>query len=107
MPTLGLDREVYRVGDPIAVTWRGGPGYRWDWIAVFRAPAEDLVDTSLLWRHTLARVDGTVVLDADAAIVDQSSVGGRWPLPPGDYVAAYLLDDGPEAVARVPFRIVA
>ena len=33
-------------------------------------------------------------------------VGGRWPLPPGEYVAAYLLDDGPVAVARIPFRIV-
>ena len=51
-------------------------------------------------------VDGSVRLDAEAAIVDQSSVGGRWPLPPGDYVAAYLLDDGPVVVARVPFRIV-
>ena len=31
--------------------------------------------------------------------------GGRWPLPPGDYVAAYLLDDGQCAVARAPFRV--
>ena len=107
VPVLSLDRAAYGVGDPIEVTWRGGPGYRWDWIAVFAAPAEDLLDTHLLWRHTLARVDGTVRLDADAAVVDQSSVGGRWPLPPGEYVVAYLLDDGPEAVARVPFRIEA
>jgi endonuclease/exonuclease/phosphatase family metal-dependent hydrolase len=106
VPTLRVDRAAYAVGDPIDVTWRGGPGFRWDWIAVFAASVEDVPDAHLVWRHTGARVDGTVRIDADAAIVDQSSVGGRWPLPPGEYVAAYLLDDGPAVVARVPFRII-
>ena len=45
-------------------------------------------------------------LDPDAALVDQSSIGGSWPLPPGEYVAAYLLDDASVAAARVPFSIV-
>ena len=107
IPTLRLDRAVYRVGQAIEVTWHGGPGYRWDWIAVFPAPADDTRDSHLIWRHTGARLDGTVRLDADAAIVDQSSVGGRWPLPAGEYVVAYLLDDGPIAVARARLRIEA
>ena len=105
--TLATDKPVYAVGDAIVVSWGVGPGYRWDWVAVFDAMTDDLRDAHLIWRHTDARIEGSVRLDADAAIVDQSSLGGTWPLPPGDYVAAYLLDDGPVAVARAPFRIEA
>ncbi len=103
---LRTDRPTYRVGEAIEVSWAGGAGYRWDWIAVFRAPAEDLRDAHLIWRHTDARIDGTLRLDAGAAVVDQSSSGGRWPLPPGEYEAAYLLDDSTERVARAPFKVI-
>jgi len=103
---VDISRAAYRVGEPIEVAWAGGPGYRWDWIAVFHAPAEELLDAYLIWEHTDARVDGTVRLDGDSAVVDQSSIGGRWPLPPGDYEAAYLLDDSAERLGRVAFTIV-
>ena len=103
---LKTGRPTYRVGEPIDVTWSGGPGFRWDWIAVFRSPADDLADAHLIWRHTDARIDGSLRLDADAAVVDQSSVGGRWPLPPGEYEAAYLLDDSAERLARAQFRVI-
>ena len=106
IPTIRVTRAEVRIGEPIEVTWVGGPGFRWDWIAVFAAPVDVVVDAHLIWRHTGARTDGMVRLDGDAAVVDQSSVGGRWPLPPGEYMAAYLLDDGPVVVAEVPFRIV-
>ena len=46
-------------GGEVTVTWTGGPGYRWDWIAVFAASVEDVRDAHLVWRHTGARVDGT------------------------------------------------
>lgn len=104
---LETTKAVYRVGEPIEVAWTGGPGYRWDWIAVFRAPADDLRDAHLIWEHTAARVDGTVRLAGASAVADQSTVGGRWPLPPGDYEAAYLLDDSTVRLARVGFAIVA
>lgn len=104
---LSTSRRSFGVGEPIQVSWNGGPGYRWDWIAVFHANADDLRDAHLIWAHTDAREAGTLNLDGGAAIVDQSPIGGRWPLPPGDYEAAYLLDDSPIAVARVGFRIAA
>jgi exonuclease III len=104
---LRTSKPTFRVGEPIDVRWAGGPGYRWDWIAVFRAPADDLRDAHLVWEHTDARVEGSVRLDAGSAVVDQSSVGGVWPLPPGDYEAAYLLDDGMQRLARVAFRVAA
>jgi len=103
---LRTSKPVYRAGEPIDVDWAGGPGNRWDWIAIFRAPAAELRDAHLIWRHTGTRIDGSVRLDPDAALVDQSSIGGSWPLPPGEYVAAYLLDDASVAAARVPFSIV-
>ena len=102
---LRTSRASYTVGEPIEVSWSGGPGYRWDWIAIFEAPTGDLRDTHLLWRHTGTRASGSVRLDGDAAVVDQSSIGGVWPLPPGGYVVAYLLDDAPVAVARVEISI--
>ena len=98
---LRTSRPSYRVGEPIDVSWSGGPGYRWDWIAVFSAPTATLRDAHLLWRHTGTRSEGALRLDGEAAIVDQSSVGGVWPLPPGEYVAAYLLDDAPVAFGHV------
>ncbi len=103
---LAVARQTVRVGEPIDVRWSGGPALRWDWIAVFHADVSDLVDAHLIWRHTDRRADGSIRLDADAALVDQSSIGGTWPLPPGDYRVAYLLDDGPEAVAWADVRVV-
>ena len=102
---IRTSRASYGVGEPIEVSWANGPGYRWDWIAVFRVGASDLADAHLLWRHTWTRAAGTLTLDGDAAIVDQSSIGGMWPLPPGDYAAANLLDDAPIAAARTRFRV--
>ena len=102
---IRTSRASYGVGEPIEVSWANGPGYRWDWIAVFRVGASDLADAHLLWRHTWTRAAGTLTLDGDAAIVDPSSIGGVWPLPPGDYAAAYLLDDAPIAAARTRFRV--
>ena len=80
---LETTKLAYRVGEPIDIRWAGGPGYRWDWIAVFRAPAEELRDAYLIWEHTDAREAGSVRLDGGSAEVDQSPAGGRWPLPPG------------------------
>ena len=103
---LHTSKPAYRVGEPIEVSWAGGPGNRWDWIAIYRAPTGDLRYAHLIWLHTDSRIKGTVHLDAAAAVVDQSPAGGRWPLPPGAYEAVYLLDDSPEWVARVAFSIV-
>ena len=103
---LQSSQHTYRVGEPIEVTWANGPANRWDWIAVFAAPAEELRDRDVIWLHTGARVDGSLRLDGAAAIVDQSPAGGHWPLPPGDYEVAYLLDDAHERVARAAFTIV-
>lgn len=103
---IRTSRTTYRVGEAIEVSWDHGPGYRWDWIAVFQADATELADAHLLWRHTWTRAAGTLTLDTEAAIVDRSSIGGIWPLPPGEYVVAYLLDDAPVAVARTSFTII-
>jgi endonuclease/exonuclease/phosphatase family metal-dependent hydrolase len=108
--TIETTKGVYAVGEPIEVQWASGPAYRWDWIAIYDAPDEGLANEGLadrqrIWLHTRAHIDGTLQLDGAAAIVDQSSIGGRWPLPPGRYVAIYLLDDGPIALGRAAFTI--
>ena len=101
---LQTSRPSYRVGEPIEVAWTAGPGNRWDWVAVFRAGDEGS-DRHLIWVHTGTRISGSLRLDASSAVVDQSPIGGRWPLPPGDYEVAYLLDDSSERVAQAGFTI--
>ncbi len=103
---LRTARPIYRVGEPIEVSWAGGPANRWDWIGVFQA-GDRAPNRHLVWIHTGARTAGTNQLAAAAAVVDQSPLGGHWPLPPGSYEAAYLLDDSDERVASIGFSIVA
>ncbi|MGH2511625.1 MAG: endonuclease/exonuclease/phosphatase family protein [Candidatus Limnocylindrales bacterium] len=99
-------RQTYRVGEPIELDWAQAPANRWDWIGLFPAPARLFQDGHLVWAHTRAQASGSVRLDASSAIVDQSPTGGAWPIPAGEYEAAYLLDDMDEQVAWTSLMIV-
>jgi endonuclease/exonuclease/phosphatase family metal-dependent hydrolase len=94
-----LDRAVYEVGQAIAVHWRNGPGNRWDWIGIFPGSVEPSTENYLLWQHTGTAIEGWVAIDA-------SSPGRRrWPLPPAEYQALYLLHDAIQPVAGARFSV--
>jgi endonuclease/exonuclease/phosphatase family metal-dependent hydrolase len=76
-------RSRVAVGDPIDVSWRNGPGNRYDWLAV--TPAGKGPGSYMAWRYIDAVVHGTGSIDG--------SSNGRWPLPPGSYQVHLCVDD--------------
>jgi endonuclease/exonuclease/phosphatase family metal-dependent hydrolase len=104
-------KKVYKVGEPIEVSWAKAPGMKWDWIGVFKAgdgAKNDAVECPtgycgngnyLLYGYTHSEIEGSVNLD------DGSS--GPWPLAPGSYDVRLLVDDGyTRAAISKPFEIV-
>jgi endonuclease/exonuclease/phosphatase family metal-dependent hydrolase len=107
-PVLRTDGTAYGSGEPIVVTWKNAPAYRWDWLGVYKASAADPnVDSYLIWQYTGGAGSGTSAGAAAGTLtMDEGTVeGGPWPLPKGDYVLYYLLADGYKWVARTEFRV--
>jgi endonuclease/exonuclease/phosphatase family metal-dependent hydrolase len=98
LPRLVTDAPRYRSGEPIGVSWQGAPGNRWDWVGVYRAPADPSVDEYLVWGYLDAQVEGRLLLDERAQ-------GGSWPLEPGSYEALLLLYDAYDVAARTTFEV--
>ncbi len=96
-PVLTLDSATFAKAAPIVATWRDAPGSRWDWIGIYERDADPLVDSYLFYVYTGQTVQGSVTIDASGE--------GDWPLPPGEYDAHYLLDDGYTSLAVAPFTV--
>ena len=92
---LSTDKPTYAVGEPIEVTWDGGPANRWDWIGVYEADAADpKQDDYLLWGYTGGHDAGALPpMVFGAMMMGPDSQGRPWPLPPGHYRIYYLLAD--------------
>ena len=101
------DAEEYAEGDPIVVSWTGGPANRWDWIGVYEAKAADpKVDYYLIWAYTGQHASGTVPPSVEGSVTMGETTQGRpWPLPPGDYVVHYLLTDRYRSAASASFTV--
>ncbi len=97
VPTLVLDMATYKTGEPMKASWRDAPGSRWDWIGVYARGGDPLADDYLYYAYTDQSVAGSVVVDASGE--------GDWPIPPGEYDAHYLLDDGYVSLAVAPFTV--
>jgi endonuclease/exonuclease/phosphatase (EEP) superfamily protein YafD len=107
-PVLRTDGTAYGPGEPILVTWKNAPAYRWDWLGVYKASAADPnVDSYLIWQYTGGAGSGTSAGSVNGTLtMDKDTVEGEpWPLPKGDYVLYYLLADGYEWVAKTEFRV--
>ena len=107
-PVLRTDSTTYAPGEPIVVTWKNAPAYRWDWLGVYKASAADPnVDSYLIWQYTGGAGSGTSAGSvAGRMTLEKDTVeGSPWPLRKGDYVLYYLLADGYRWVARTEFRV--
>jgi len=104
---LSTDRQTYAPGDPIEVSWEGGPANRWDWVSVFKAGASDPEnDDFLLWSYTGQHASGTVPPTTDGSVtLGPDAQGQPWPLPPGDYVVHYLLADQYDSAGSTRFTV--
>ena len=113
--TVRTSKDVYRVGEPIQVSWRAAPGLRWDWLGVY-SPGD--VGTSphsagcnsgcngnsryLLYVYTQTAIQGTATI-GPAAFPGSMT----WPLKPGTYAIRFLVDDSYRSIAvSANFKIV-
>jgi hypothetical protein len=106
---VSTDEETYAEGEPIVVSWTGGPANRWDWIGVYEAgKADPKVDSYLVWNYTGLHASGTVPPVVDGSVtMDGSAQGGPWPLPPGRYVVHYLVTDRYRSIGSATFGVEA
>jgi endonuclease/exonuclease/phosphatase family metal-dependent hydrolase len=104
---LTTDASTYAVGDPITVRWADGPANRWDWIGVYRAGADNpKKDDFLVWGYTGGHDAGALPPSTEGALVlGRDHQGKPWPLPPGRYVAHYLLTDQYASVGSTSFTV--
>ena len=106
---LETDEQSYAKGEPIEVSWTGGPANRWDWLGVY--PADDAVPDKgeyLTWDYAEGHSAGTVPpRTVGEATLGPDSQGASWPLPPGDYVVHYLLADQYESAGSAEFTVEA
>ena len=98
--TVATTDRRYEQGDPIRVEWTGGPGNRYDWLALTRN-CFDASDCPLRqWRYIDGDVNGTARFTRGSE--------GVWPLRPGRYAVSLCVDDDYVCVATSEvFRIVA
>jgi hypothetical protein len=104
---LTTDQPSYERGEPVAVSWTGGPANRWDWLGVYEAGASDPErDDYLIWAYSEGHSAGTVPpRTSGEAVLGPDSQGTPWPLPAGDYVVHYLLADEYESAGSAEFSV--
>jgi endonuclease/exonuclease/phosphatase family metal-dependent hydrolase len=97
-PTIQTDRRRYVPGQDIRVSWTGGDGNRFDWLAIYAAGANPARDKLWQWRYMDGRIQGSAAFNRASQ--------GNWPLPVGRYQAFLCVDDDYVCVASSdPFRI--
>ncbi len=95
-PQVIAPANPVQAGEPIVISWRNSPGNRQDWIGLYKA---DTTNTHqyITWLYTDGALDGAVTFSAEKI---------RTKLPPGDYKASLLVNNGYEEIASTPFTIV-
>lgn len=95
--TIALAQDRVIPGADIALTFSGAPGFKLDWIGVYRA-GEPSVYNYLGFVYTGARHEGALSLPA-AELYEE--------LTPGDYELRLMLDDHYRTLAIAPFTVAA
>ena len=108
-------KRTYVVGEPIEVSWRAAPGFRWDWLGVY-SPGNTATSPHsagcnagcanngryLMYVYTKTEIEGTATFDA-AAFPGYHT----WPLKAGTYEIRFLVDDSYRSIAvSANFKVV-
>ncbi len=100
LPTITTSKHRYAQGEPIEVTWTGGPGNRYDWLALNRNCFDPSACALRQWRYVDGRPFGSARFTKGSE--------GIWPLRPGRYAVSLCIDDDYRCVATSSvFRVVA
>ncbi len=84
-------------GGDIALAFSGAPGFRFDWVGVYRA-GEPSVYNYLGFAYTGARHEGALTFPADVLYEE---------LTPGEYELRLMFDDHYQTLAVAPFTVTA
>jgi endonuclease/exonuclease/phosphatase family metal-dependent hydrolase len=95
--TLTLAQDKVTPGADIALAFTGAPGFKLDWIGIYRA-GDPSVYNYLGFAYTGARHDGAITFPA-ADLYEE--------LAPGDYEARLMFDDHYRTLAIAPFTVTA
>jgi hypothetical protein len=113
--TVWTSKSTYTVGEPIVVSWRAAPGFRWDWLGAY-SPGDTASSPHsagcnagcnnngryLLYVYTKTAIEGTARFDATAFVGSST-----WPLKPGTYEIRFLVDDSYRSIAAsANFKVV-
>ncbi|MGZ8611386.1 MAG: endonuclease/exonuclease/phosphatase family protein [Actinomycetota bacterium] len=98
-PIVTLADGTVAAGAAIEVSWRFGPGNRYDWLAITRGTASPKETPYLRWRYVDGQVDGAT------RIAGGSRGPGAWPLRPGRYRVWLCLDDSYRCRASAAFTV--
>ena len=104
---LTTDAPSYAVGQHIIVHWTDGPANRWDWVAVYRADADNPhQDDYLVWAYTGGHDAGALPPSTHGTLdFGRDQQGKPWPLPPGRYTVHYLLTDQYHSIGSAPLTV--
>ena len=98
--TIETSARRYAQGDPISVSWTGGPGNRYDWLALTRNCFDPTSCPLRQWRYIDGRPFGSARFTKGSE--------GIWPLRPGRYAVSLCVDDDYRCVATsAVFRVLA
>ena len=102
-PEVSVTRDTYESGEAIEINWQNGPGNRNDYLGIYEVGIESAYipgyDGGLTWLYINALPDGSILLDETTSEI-------AWPIPPGNYVARLMKDDGYDTLAEsAPFVI--
>ena len=96
--TITTSASHYGSGEPITVSWTGGTGNRYDWLALNRDCFDPTACPLRQWRYIDGRVFGTARFTKGST--------GTWPLRPGRYIVSLCVDDDYRCIATsARFRI--
>lgn len=93
--TISVTQAAVKTGGDIAVAWTGAPGFRFDWVGVYRKN-EPSVYNYLGFVYTGAKHEGELTFPA-ADLYEE--------LAPGDYEVRLMHDDHYATLAVAPFTI--
>jgi hypothetical protein len=112
LPEVSVGQAVFKPGDPIKVAWRNAPGYKHDWVAIYKAGDPDYYGY-LAYLYTGANVEGEASFAPGANTAPRPAASDYLesplgdPLAAGDYEIRLFRDDSYVALAAVPFTVKA
>jgi YVTN family beta-propeller protein len=102
-PGLTAGKTSYARGEPIQLTFAGGPGNPTDWVGVYPTGVQPGTVGSTLWYY----VDGSRTAGAGltSGTLSFGPGSGSWPLAAGRWDAYFLANDGYTVLAMTSFDV--